>query len=153
MLPDVASAVPRGEASPVRSRLRCVYRWAMLSIVVVGVVVGLFSGLQATRLLLLGPVHITVGGAAALALNAGFGVVAAWALRSRDAALMPGVGWFVAVLGLLFLPHPGGDIVLPGSGADAIAFLLLGVAGVIVAVVATARIVPPRALPPSRTDR
>ncbi|HET9186814.1 MAG TPA: hypothetical protein VFN80_02585 [Acidothermaceae bacterium] len=129
------------------------YRWAMLAIGVVGVVVGFFTGLQATRLLLLGPVHVSVGAVAALALNAGFGVLAAWALRSRDAAFMPGVGWFVAVLAVLFLPHPGGDIVLPGSGADAIAFLLLGVVGVIVAVVVTARIVPPRALPPSKTDR
>ncbi len=125
----------------------------MLSLCVLGVVVGLFSGLQATRLVLLGPVHISVGAVAALVLNAGFGVLAAWALRSRDAAFAPGVGWFVAVLGLLFLPHPGGDIVLPGSGADAIAFLLLGIAGVIVAVVLAARIVPPRALPSSKTGR
>lgn len=125
----------------------------MLSLCVLGVVVGLFSGLQATRLLLLGPVHISVGAVAALVLNAAFGVLAAWALRSRDAAFAPGVGWFFAVLALLFLPHPGGDIVLPGSGSDAIAFLLLGIAGVIVAVAITARIVPPRALPPSKTDR
>jgi hypothetical protein len=125
----------------------------MLSLCVLGVVVGLFSGLQATRILLLGPVHISVGALAALVLNAGFGVAAGWALRSRDAAFAPGVGWFIAVLGLLVLPHPGGDIVLPGSGADAIAFLLLGIVGVIVAVLVTARIVPPRALPPSKTDR
>jgi len=125
----------------------------MLLIGVVGIVVGLFTGLQATRLLLLGPVHISVGALAALVLNVGLGVLAAWALQSRDAAFMPGVGWFVAVLGLLFLPHPGGDIVLPGSGADAIAFLLLGIAGVILAAVAAARIVPPRASLSSKTDR
>jgi hypothetical protein len=125
----------------------------MLSLCVLGVVVGLFSGLQATRLLLLGPVHVSVGAVAALVLNAGFGALAAWALRSRDAAFAPGIGWFVAVLALLFLPHPGGDIVLPGSGADAVAFLLLGIVGVIVAVVIAARIVPPRALPSSRTNR
>ena len=125
----------------------------MLAIGLVGVVVGLFTALQATRLLLLGPVHLSVGAVAALVLNAAFGVLAAWALRSRDAAFMPGVGWFVAVLAVLFLPHPGGDVVLPGSGADAITFLLLGVVGVIVAVVVTARIVPPRALPSSKTDR
>ncbi|HEX7105764.1 MAG TPA: hypothetical protein VF218_07365 [Acidothermaceae bacterium] len=129
------------------------YRWAMLLIGVVGIVVGLFTGLQATRLLVLGPVHISVGALAALVLNVGFGVLAAWALQSRDAAFMPGVGWFVAVLGLLFLPHPGGDIVLPGSGADAIAFLLLGIVGVILAAVVAARIVPARALPSSKTDR
>jgi len=125
----------------------------MLSLCVLGVVVGLFSGLQATRLVLLGPVHISVGALAALVLNAGFGVAAGWALRSRDAAFAPGVGWFIAVLGLLFLPHPGGDIVLPGSGADAIAFLLLGIVGVIAAVAITARIVPRRALPSPKTDR
>ena len=125
----------------------------MLSIGVAGVVVGFFTALQATRLLLFGPLHISVGAIAALAMNAGFGVLAGWALRSRDAAFVPGVGWFVAVLAVLFLPHPGGDIVLPGAGADAIAFLLLGVVGVVVAVVATARIVPARALPSSKTDR
>lgn len=125
----------------------------MLSIGVVGVVVGFFTALQATRLLLLGPVHVSVGAIAALVLNAGFGVLAGWALQSRDAAFVPGAGWFVAVLAVLFLPHPGGDIVLPGAGADAIGFLLLGVVGVVVAVVVTARIVPPRALPSSKTDR
>ena len=125
----------------------------MLSIGALGAVVGLFTGLQATRLLLFGPVHISVGAVAALVLNAGFGVASAWALRSRDAAFAPGVGWFAGVLGLLFLPHPGGDIVLPGSGADVISFLLLGLVGVVVAVVVTARLVPPRALPPSKTDR
>lgn len=125
----------------------------MLSIGVVGVVVGFFTALQATRLLVLGQVHISVGALAALVLNAGFGVLAGWALRSRDAAFVPGVGWFLAVLAVLFLPHPGGDIVLPGAGADAIAFLLLGVVGVVVAVLLTARIVPARALPPSKTDR
>jgi hypothetical protein len=125
----------------------------MLSIGVVGVVVGVFSSFQATRLILLGPVHISVGGVAALALNGGFGVLSGWALQSRDAVFAPGVGWFVAVLAVLFLPHPGGDIVLPGAGADAIAFLLMGVVGVIAAAVLTARIVPPRALPSSKTDR
>ncbi len=125
----------------------------MLSIGVVGAVVGLFTSLQATRLILFGPVHLSVGAIAALIVNAGFGVLAGWALQSRDAAFVPGVGWFVAVLAVLFLPHPGGDIVLPGSGADAIAFLLLGIIGVIVAVVLTARFVPPRALPSSKTDR
>jgi hypothetical protein len=65
-------------------------------------------------------------------------------MRSRDAATLPGLGWFLAVLGLLFLPHPGGDIVLPGSGGDAIGFLVAGILGVIAAGVTAARIVPPR---------
>lgn len=118
-----------------------------------GLVVGVFTGFQATRLLYWGPLHVSVGGFAALVLNVLFGGLAAWGLTSREAALMPGIGWFIAVLGLLFLPHPGGDIVLPGSGGDAIAFLLLGIAGTILAAMIATRIVPPRALPGRPTRR
>jgi drug/metabolite transporter (DMT)-like permease len=75
-------------------------------------------------------------------------------LRSRDAALAPGIGWFVVVLAMLFLPRPGGDIIVPESGGDAIAFLILGFFGIFVAGFAAARIVPRRgATPPADSRR
>jgi hypothetical protein len=140
-------------SSPPPSPPSAVSRTAFGSLVVLGLVVGVFTGFQATRLLYWGPLHVSVGGFAALVLNVLFGGLAAWGLTSREAALMPGIGWFIAVLGLLFLPHPGGDIVLPGSGGDAIAFLLLGIAGTILAAMIATRIVPPRALPGRPTRR
>ena len=127
---------------------RAVRRGAFIALLVLGGVAGLFSGLQATRLWQLGAVHLSVGGLIAVVANAGFGVFAAWGLGSRDAALVPGVGWFLAVLGLLFLPHPGGDIVVPESGWDSIAFLVLGFAGIALAAIVAGRIVP-RAVRPA----
>jgi len=140
-------------SSPPPSPPSAVSRTAFGSLFVLGLVVGVFTGFQATWLLYWGPLHVSVGGFAALVLNVLFGGLAAWGLTSREAALMPGIGWFIAVLGLLFLPHPGGDIVLPGSGGDAIAFLLLGIAGTILAAMIATRIVPPRALPGRPTRR
>lgn len=123
------------------ARSPVIYRSTLGLLVILGGVVGLFSGLQATRLWELGPVHLSVGGLVALIANAVFGVAAATALRSRDAAFLPGVGWFFVVLGLLFLPHPGGDVMLPGSGGDAIAFIVLGFAGTFAAAFAASRVV------------
>lgn len=120
------------------------YRLALLTLALLGAVVGLFTGLQATRGIDVGPVRVSVGAVAALVLTAGLGSLAAWLLRSRDAAFAPGVGWFVAVLTLLFAPHPGGDIVLPGDGVDAIAFLLLGIGGTIIAGAIATRLLPAR---------
>ena len=109
-----------------------------------GGVVGLFSGLQVTRLWYLGALHLSVGAVWALVANAVFGIFGAWGMRSRDAALLPGVGWFLVVLGLLFLPHPGGDVMLPESGGAPIAFLLLGFVGIALAGSIASRIVPGR---------
>jgi vacuolar-type H+-ATPase subunit I/STV1 len=111
-------------------------------LVVLGGVVGLFTGLEATQSLFLGALHVSIGAVAAFVANVAFGAFGAWGLRTRDAALAPGAGWFLAVLGLLFLPHPGGDIVVPGSGGDAVAFLLAGIAGIVAAGLLGARIVP-----------
>ncbi|MGH8888806.1 MAG: hypothetical protein ACRDV3_03485 [Acidothermaceae bacterium] len=121
---------------------RATYRGALIALLVLGAVVGLISGLQATRLWDLGALHLSVGGLAAFVANALFGVLGAWGLRSRDAAFVPGAGWFLAVLGLLFLPHPGGDIVVPGSGGDAIGFLVLGFVGIAGAAIVAARLIP-----------
>jgi hypothetical protein len=137
------STPPQRSSAPSRA----IYRAALVSLGVLGGVVGLFSGLQATRLLRWGGLHLSVGAVVALVANTAFGMLGAWGLRSRDAATVPGVGWFVVVLGLLFLPHPGGDIVVPGSGGDAIAFLVAGICGVLAARLIAARILPPRASP------
>ena len=126
------------------STSRAGYRFALLTLGVLGAVVGIFTGLQATRTMPVGPVHVSVGAVAALVLTAALGTCATVALRSRDAAFAPGAGWFVAVLGLLFAPHPGGDVVLPGDGGDVVAFLLLGIGGTVAAGFIAARLVPPR---------
>jgi len=118
------------------------HRGAIIALLVLGAVVGLFSGLQATRLWDLGALHLSVGGLAALVANALFGALGACGLRSRDVAFVPGIGWFLVVLGLLFLPHPGGDIVVPGSGGDAIGFVVLGFVGTGLAGIVAARLVP-----------
>jgi hypothetical protein len=127
-----------------------IYRSTLVMLVIIGGVVGLFTGVQVTRLWELGPVHISAGALTALVANAALGVVAAWALQSRDAAFLPGVGWFLVVLGLLFLPHPGGDIMLPGSGGDVLAFIVLGFAGTFAAGFVGSGLVVAAAARPSR---
>ena len=122
---------------------KAIHRGALAAIFVLGLLLGLFTALQATRLLLLGPVHISVGGLAALVLNGAVGVAAAWGLQSREVALLPGVGWFVATLALFFLPHPGGDVMLPQSGGAVIAFLILGVLGAFAAAAIATRVTSP----------
>jgi hypothetical protein len=127
-------------------------RGAIVSLAVLGGVVGLFSGLQATRDMRWGALHVSVGAVAALGLNAISGLLGALGLRARGAAWAPGVGWFVVVLGLLFGPHPGGDILVPGAGGDAIAFLLLGIAGAVLARLLASLLIRARRLPrPPRT--
>lgn len=122
---------------------KAIHRGALAAIFVLGLLLGLFTALQATRLLLLGPLHISVGGVAALALNGATGVAAAWGMQSREVALLPGAGWFLAVLALFFLPHPGGDLVLPQGGGAITAFLILGVVGAVVAALVATRVTSP----------
>jgi hypothetical protein len=122
-------------------RFAVIHRVTLGVLVIIGCVVGFFTGLQATRTWELGAVHLSIGALAALFANVLFGIAAAWALQSRDAAFLPGIGWFLAVLGLLFLPHPGGDIMLPGAGGDAIAFIVLGFIGAFAAGFAAPRVV------------
>lgn len=134
--PSSSPAFPEPSSSP------ALRRGALVALLLLGAVVGLFSGLQATRLWDVGSLHLSAGALAAVAANTLFGALGAWGLRSRDAAFIPGIGWFLVVLALLFLPHPGGDIVVPGSGGDAIAFIVAGFVGAGVAAIVAARLIP-----------
>jgi hypothetical protein len=121
--------------------LTVVGRFAFVALGLLGAVTGVFTGLQATRLWMLGPLHLSVGAIVALVLNVFGGLAGAWALRLRDAAWPHGVGWFVGVLALIFAPRPGGDVLIPGSGWPAIAFVLAGFGGAVVARVLAPRVV------------
>ena len=112
---------------------------AVVAVLALGFVIGLISTLAATALVRLGPVHLSVGALVAGPGNAVLGIAAAWGLRSREASMLPAVGWFMAVLVGVFAPRPGGDIVVPGSGWDVGAFVIVGIAGAAVAVVAVGR--------------
>ena len=74
-----------------------------------------------------------VGAVIAGVANCLFGPLAVWGLGSRDASALPGLGRFVAVAVALFGPRPGGDILLPGSGWDVIAFAIAGPVGSVLA--------------------
>lgn len=85
------------------------------------------------------------GLAAGIALvgNFGSGLLGGLGNRSRRSALAPGVGWFVAV-GVISSLAPGGDVIIPGKlpvdpGVVTVgeAFLILGIAGAIGALVVT----------------
>jgi hypothetical protein len=98
------------------------------------------------------------GLAALLALvgNAAVGAFGGIATGSRIAAFAPGVAWFVTA-GVLTSVAPGGDVIIPGKlPADpgvvdvGMAFLLLGVAGVALGVVATTRYTKRRRRPTSK---
>lgn len=126
--------------SPVTSRFRGrVAAGAGAALVAVGALSGVLGAIEATALLQLGPLHLSVGALLAGAVNLGFGWLAAWGLGSREAAALPGLGWFGALSLLVFGPVPGGDILVPGTGWDVIAFVAAGSLGTITAVVASPR--------------
>jgi hypothetical protein len=108
---------------------------AAVSLVVVGIVTGFIGVLQATTLIRLGALHISVGAVVVCVANCAFGLLAVWGLGSRDASALPALGWFVAVAVALFGPRPGGDILLPGSGWDVISFAVAGPVGTVLAAV------------------
>lgn len=139
----MSTPAPDGDELPRADRPRRGDRWvdaaALVAVLLVGMAVGFISTLEATALLRIGPVHLAVGALIAGVANAVLGTAAAWGLRSRDATLVPAVGWFIVVLVSIFGPHPGGDIVLPGSGWDVGAFIVVGFAGAFLATVAVAR--------------
>ena len=112
---------------------------AIVAVLALGFVIGMISTLAATALVRLGPVHLSLGALIAGPVNAVLGVAAAWGLRSREASMLPAVGGFMAVLVVVFAPRPGGDVVVPGSGWDVGAFVIVGIAGAAVAVVAVGR--------------
>jgi hypothetical protein len=68
--------------------------------------------------------------------NFALGLFAGWGLQSREAAVLPACGWFVAFLLAGFGPHPGGDILVPGTGWDIGAFAASGLLGTVCAVAA-----------------
>lgn len=125
---------------------------AAVSLVVVGIVTGFIGVLEATRLVEFGAVHISVGAVICGVANFAFGLLAIWGLGSRDASALPGLGWFVAVAVALFGPRPGGDILLPGSGWDVIAFAVAGPIGAVLAGVFGGRVLPTRASPEASTE-
>jgi hypothetical protein len=120
---------------------------AAVSLVVVGVIAGFISVVEATALVRFGPVHISIGAVIAGAANCAIGLLAVWGLGSREAAALPALGWFVMVAVALFGPLPGGDILIPGSGWDVISFAIAGAAGAALAGGLAGRVTSPKASP------
>jgi hypothetical protein len=127
---------------------------AAVSLVVAGIVSGFVGVLQATTLVTLGAVHISVGAVIVGVANFQLGLLAVWGLGSRDASALPGLGWFVALAVALFGPRPGGDVLLPGSGWDVISFAIAGPVGAVLAAVFGGRVLSrPAASPETPPDR
>jgi hypothetical protein len=120
---------------------------AAVALVVVGIVAGFIGLIEATALVRLGPVHISVGAVIAGVANFGFGVLAVWGLDNREAAALPALGWFVVLALALFGPRPGGDILLPGSGWDVISFVIAGALAAALAAALGRGVTSPRAAP------
>jgi hypothetical protein len=120
-----------------------------VTLVVVGIVAGYIGILEATALIRLGPVHISVGAVISGVINCAVGLLAVWGLGSRDAAALPALGWFAMLALALFGPRPGGDILLPGSGWDVISFVIAGAVGAALAGALASRVTSPRS-PPDR---
>ena len=120
---------------------------AAVALVVLGIVAGFIGLLEATLLIRLGAVHISVGALISGVVNCAVGLLAVWGLGGRDAAALPALGWFVAVAAALFGPRPGGDILLPGSGWDVVSFVIAGTAGAGLAAALGGRLTSPRTSP------
>ena len=120
---------------------------AAVALVVVGFVAGFIGLIEATALIRLGVVHISVGAVISGVANCAVGVLAVWGLGSREAAALPALGWFVMVAVALFGPLPGGDILLPGSGWDVVSFLVAGAVGAALAGALARRVTSPRTSP------
>ena len=117
---------------------------AAVALVVVGILAGFIGLIEATALIRLGPVHISVGALISGIANCAIGLLAVWGLDSREAAALPALGWFVMVAVALFGPLPGGDILLPGSGWDVVSFVVAGAVGAAVAGGLGRRVTSPR---------
>ena len=114
------------------------------SLIVVGVVAGFIGIVEATALIRLGALHISVGALISGVANCAIGLLAVWGLGSREAAALPALGWFVMVAFAIFGPLPGGDILLPGSGWDVVSFAIAGAVGAALAVGLASRVASPR---------
>jgi hypothetical protein len=130
---------------------------AAAALVVVGIVAGFIGLIEATALIRLGAVHISVGALISGVANLAIGLLAIWGLGSRDAAALPALGWFVMLAVALFGPRPGGDILLPGSGWDVVSFVVAGAVGAALAAAlgrrVTAARTPPTTSPGTSPDR
>lgn len=117
---------------------------AAVALVVVGIVAGFIGLIEATALLRVGPIHISVGAVISAVANCAIGLLAVWGLESREAAALPALGWFAMVAVALFGPLPGGDILLPGSGWDVVSFVVAGAVGAALAGGLGPRVTSPR---------
>jgi hypothetical protein len=120
---------------------------AAASLVVVGIVAGFIGLVEATALIRLGALHISVGALVSGVTNCAIGLLAVWGLGSREAAALPALGWFVILAFALFGPRPGGDILLPGSGWDVVSFVIAGAVGAAVGGALAGRVTSPRSSP------
>ena len=128
----MSSPLPAPE--PAGPRRRGVFVGALVMVIVLGVLVGIATGTEATQAARLGTVRISLGAVGAFVFTAGFGAFAGWGLGAREMAALPGLCWLGGVLVLIVVPRRGGDIWIPGSGADVYGFLFAGFAGVLAAV-------------------
>jgi hypothetical protein len=122
---------------------------AAVSLAVLGAVAGVIGLLEATAIVRLGIVHVSVGAVISGVANFAIGIFAVWGLGVRDAAALPALGWFAVLLVAIFGPHPGGDIVVPGSGWDVGVFVVAGTIGPVLAALLAGRVPSPRP-PPDR---
>jgi len=122
---------------------------AAVSLAVLGAVAGVIGLLEATAIVRLGIVHVSVGAVISGVANFAIGIFAVWGLGVRDAAALPALGWFAVLLVAIFGPHPGGDIVVPGSGWDVGVFVVAGTVGPALAALLAGRVPSPRP-PPDR---
>jgi hypothetical protein len=120
---------------------------AAVSLGIAGVVAGFIGLIEATALIRLGPVHVSLGAVISGVANCAIGLLAVWGLGSREAAALPALGWFVMVAIAVFGPLPGGDILLPGSGWDVVSFAVAGPAGAALAAGLAGRVTSPRSSP------
>jgi hypothetical protein len=133
----------------VRTRGQLVSVAAAVSLAVLGAVAGVIGLLEATAIVRLGVVHVSVGAVISGVANFAIGIFAVWGLGVRDAAALPALGWFAVLLVAIFGPHPGGDIVVPGSGWDVGVFVIAGTVGPALAALLAGRVPSPRP-PPDR---
>jgi hypothetical protein len=117
---------------------------AAVSLAVLGAVAGLIGLFEATAIVRLGIVHVSVGAVISGVANFAIGLFAVWGLGVRDAAALPAIGWFAVLLVAIFGPHPGGDIVIPGSGWDVGVFVVAGTLGPAIAAALAGRVPSPR---------
>ena len=124
------------------------------ALIVLGAVAGVSGLFEATAIVRLGIVHVSIGAVISGAANFAIGLFAVWGLGVRDAAALPAIGWFAVLLFAIFGPRPGGDIIVPGSGWDVGVFVVAGTIGPALAAVLAGRLlagpVPSPEPPPDR---